>query len=49
MVEPEEDDLLPTETEENSGNEKTIVELKQLKAQAKSVCTRTRRQLLVII
>ena len=49
MVEPEGDDLLPTEIEENSRNEKTIVELKQLKAQAKTVFTRTRRQLLVII
>ena len=49
MVEPEGDDLLSTETEENSRNEKTIVELKQLKAQAKTVFTRTRRQLLVII
>ena len=49
MVEPEEDDLLPTETKENSGNEKSIVELKQLNVQAKSVCTRTRRQLQVII
>ena len=46
MVEP---DLLPTETEENSRNKKIIVELKQLKAQAKIVFTRTRRQLLVII
>ena len=49
MVEPESDDLLPTEPEGNSGNEKTIVELKQLKAQAKTVFTRTRRQLLVTI
>ena len=49
MVEPEGDDLLSTETEENSRNEKTIVGLKQLKAQAKTVFTRTRRQLLVII
>ena len=51
MVEPEGDDLLPTETEENNRNEKIIVhiELKQLKAQAKTVFTRTRRQLLVII
>ena len=49
MVEPERDDLLPTEQEENSGNGETIVELKQLKAQAKTVFTRTRRQLLVTI
>ena len=49
MVELERDDLLPTEQEENSGNGGTIVELKQLKAQAKTVFTRTRRQLLVTI
>ena len=49
MVEPERDDLVPTEPEENSGNGETIVELKQLKAQAKTVFTRTRRQLLVTI
>ena len=49
MVEPEGEDLLPTEPEGNTGNEKTIVELKQLKAQAKTVFTRTRRQLLVTI
>ena len=50
MVEPQRDDLLPTEPEEeNSGNGETIVELKQLKAQAKTVFTRTRRQLLVTI
>lgn len=49
MVEPERDDLLPIEPEENSGIEETIVELKQLKAQAKTVFTKTRRQLLVTI
>lgn len=49
MVEPEGEDLLPIEPEGNSGNEKIIVELKQLKAQAKTVFTKTRRQLLVTI
>ena len=31
MVEPERYGLLPTEPEENSGNEETIVEMKQLR------------------
>ena len=49
MVEPESNDLLSTEPEESGGKGETIVELKQLKAQAKTVFTKTRRQLLVTI
>ena len=50
MVEPDRDDLLDHEPAENDGNtEETIVGLKQLKAQTKTVFTKIRRQLLVTI
>ena len=49
MVEPEGDDPLPIDQEDNGGTEGAIIELKQQKARAKTVFTRARRQLLVIV
>ena len=51
MVEPEGNDLLDHEPAENGGNimEEITTEHKQLKAQAKTVFTKTRRQFLVTI
>ena len=49
MGEPEGDDPLPIDQEDNGGTEGAIIELKQQKAWAKTVFTRVRRQLLVIV
>ena len=49
MVEPEGDDRLPIDQEDNGGTEGAIIELKQQKARAKTVFTRARSQLLVIV
>ena len=49
MVEPDGDDPLPIEQEDNSETEGVIIELKLQKARAKTVFTRSRRQLLVSV
>ena len=49
MVELKGDDPLPSEQENDGETEGTIIELKQQKAQAKTVFTRVRRQLLVTV